>query len=150
MICLCKKCDFRLKESSYCWNYIRNPSELAKRVVANSRNMQVIFFARNVDNTYYTYYKNQTQNTSKKGNLLEPLKTKQKTDWLGPKRLSKLHIKHGHPKQIKHSCPKKQKYYLLFSDWLCPKLLQHVWEWLGGSSEGTPKDKNKVRLKIYV
>jgi len=33
----------RLKESSYCWNYIRNPSELAKRVVANSRNMQIDF-----------------------------------------------------------------------------------------------------------
>ena len=33
---------FRLKESSYCWNYIRNPRELAKRVVANSRNMQVL------------------------------------------------------------------------------------------------------------
>ena len=105
MICLCKKCDFRLKESSYCWNYIRNPSELAKRVVANSRNMQVIFFARNID-TYCPYYKNQTQNTSKKANLLEPLKTKQKTDWLGPKSLSKRHIKHGHPKQIKHGRPK--------------------------------------------
>ena len=44
------------------------------------------------------------------------------------------------------SCPKKNWtwffsiYIFFFSDWLCPKLLQHVWEWLGGSSEGTPKD----------
>ena len=77
---LYNNCDFRLKESSYCWNYIRNPSELAKRVVANSRNMQVFQLGTEANN--------------------DP------TD-------------------------------LFFSDRLCPKLLQHVWKRLGGSSKGS-------------
>jgi len=33
----------RLRESGYCWNYINDPKMMAKKVVYNSRNMQVDF-----------------------------------------------------------------------------------------------------------
>ena len=33
----------RLRDSGYCWSYINDPRALAKKIVANSRNLQVDF-----------------------------------------------------------------------------------------------------------